>query len=391
MKRLLMNKVVWLVPFAVWTCGCGESARKAKQETPAAPARVRIVAAGEQQWPSVYEASGTVRARATSDIAAKLMSYVREVKVQTGDHVQAGQLLISLETRDLDANTRRAEATLEEVLCSAPEADSAIAGAKSNLDLAQSTLNRIQDLFNKRSVSNQEFDEAAARVRAAQSGWEMAKSRRAQLDAQAARVRQDVKATEVTRTYAEITAPFSGVITAKSVEPGTLAVPGTPLLTIQRDGPFRLEASVEESRLPAIRVGQSASVALDGLDRTINARVSEIVPGVDAASRSATVKLDLAVVDSLRAGMFGRAIFQQGSRPTLVIPAAAIVRRGQLQSVFVAENGTAHTRMITAGQRNTGQENKDQIEVLSGITAGDNIIVPVPRDLSDGARVEVGR
>lgn len=379
-----MKKILYFAPMVLWMSGCGETPREAKQEAPAAAVPVSIVAASEQKWASVYEASGTVRARTTSDVAAKLMGYVREVKVQTGDHVQAGQLLVTLDTRDLEVNTRRAEAVLEEVRSSVPEADSAIAGAKSNFDLAQSTFNRMQDLFNKKSISNQEFDEAAARLKSAQSAYDMAKAKRAQLDAQVARVQQDVKATEVTRTYAEITAPFAGLITAKSVEPGTLAVPGTPLFTIERDGSYRLEASVEESRLNTIRVGQSVGVTLDGVDRTISARVSEIVPGVDAASRSATVKLDLPVVDSLRTGMFGRAAFQQGSRSALVIPAAAIAEHGQLQSVFVADNGIARTRLITTGQRN-----QDQVEVLSGITAGDNIIVPVPKDLSDGARVEV--
>jgi len=379
-----MKRILYFVPMALWLSGCGESPRENRQAAlgPAVP--VNVVAASERQWPSVYEATGTVRARTTSDIAAKLMGYVREVKVQTGDRVQAGQLLVTLDTRDLEVNSRRAEAALEEVRSAVPEADSAIAGAKSNLDLAQSTFDRMQDLFNKKSISNQEFDEAAAKLKCAQSAYDMAKAKRAQLDAQAARVQQDVKATEVTRTYAEITAPFSGLITAKSVEPGTLAVPGTPLLTIERDGSYRLEASVEESRLTTIRVGQTVSVALDGVDRTISARVSEIVPGVDAASRSAIVKLDLPMVASLRAGMFGRARFQRGSRSTLVIPASAITEHGQLQSVFVADTGTAHARLITTGQRN-----QDQVEVLSGVTAGDNIIVPVPKDLSDGARVEV--
>ena len=379
-----MKRILYFVPMALWMSGCGEAPRETKQEAPAAAVPVSIVAAREQEWPSVYEASGTVRARTTSDIAAKLMGYVREVKVQTGDRVQAGQLLVLLDTRDLDVNSRRAEAALEEVRSAVPEADSAIAGAKSNLDLAQSTFNRMQDLFNKKSISNQEFDEAAAKLKSAQSAYDMARARRAQLDAQAARVQQDVNATEVTRTYAEITAPFAGLITAKSVEPGTLAVPGTPLLTLEREGSYRLEASVEESRLATIRVGQSVSVTLDGLDRTINTRVSEIVPGVDAASRSATVKLDLPAVAALRTGMFGRAIFQQGSRSTLVIPASAITDRGQLQSVFVADSGIARARLITTGQRN-----QDQVEVLSGITVGDNIINPVPKDLSDGVRVEV--
>jgi len=214
----------------------------------------------------------------------------------------------------------------------------------------------------------------------------MTRGRRAQLDAQAARVQQDIRSTEVARSYAEITAPFAGVVTAKSVDPGVMAVPGAPLLTIERESAYRLEASVDESHLSAIRVGQTVSVKLDGVDRTIDARVSEIVPAVDAASRSYTVKIDLPAVPSLRSGAFGRASFQVGSRSPLTIPASAVTERGQLQSVVVAENGVAHTRLIT-----TGQQSKGQVEVLSGLTAGEMVIFPVPPSLSDGAAVEVRR
>jgi RND family efflux transporter MFP subunit len=311
------------------------------------------------------------------------MGYVREVKVQAGDRVREGQLLVTLDARDLDVNSRRAEAALIEVRSSAPEADSAVAAAKANLDLAQATFKRMQDLFSKKSISNQEFDEASAKLKAAQAAHDMARARRVQLDAQAARVQQEVRATEVARSYAEITAPFAGVVTAKSADPGALALPGAPLLTIEREGAYRLEASVEESRLSAIRVGQAVSVTLDGEDRTLEARVSEIVPAVDAASRSYTVKIDLPSAPVLRSGVFGRASFQLGSRPTLTIPAAAVSDRGQLQSVLVAENGVARIRMITAGQKS-----KDQVEVLSGLTAGEKVIFPVPRGLADGARVE---
>ena len=230
------------------------------------------------KWPSIYEATGTVRARTSAVIAAKLLGYVREVKVQTGDRVKEGQLLVTLDARDLDVNSRKAEAALDEVRSSIPEADSAVAGAKANLDLAQTTFNRMQELWNKTSISHQEFDEASAKLKSAQAAYEMARARRAQLDAQAARVQQDIRSTEVARSYAEITAPFAGVVTAKSVDPGTLAVPGAPLLTIEREGAYRLEASVDESHLAAIRVGQPVSVTLDGVDRTLDARVSEIVP-----------------------------------------------------------------------------------------------------------------
>jgi RND family efflux transporter MFP subunit len=380
-----MRKLLWSIPFVLWLAGCG-SPREAKPTSQAPPVAVSVVTAAEQQWPSIYEATGTVRARTSTVIAAKLLGYVREVKVQAGDRVREGQLLITLDARDLDVNSRKAETALDEVRSSVPEADSAVAGAKANVDLAQATFNRMQELWDKRSISNQEFDEASAKLKATQAAYEMARARRAQLDAQVARVQQDVRSTEVARSYAEITAPFAGVVTAKSVDPGAMAVPGAPLLTIEREGAYRLEASVEESRVTAIRLGQPVSVTLDGVDRTLDARVSEIVPAVDPASRSYTVKIDLPSLPTLRSGAFGRVSFSLGRRSPLTIPVGAVTARGQLQSVVVAENGIAHARLITAGQ-----QSKDQVEVLSGLTAGEMVIFPVPSGLSDGAAVEVRR
>ena len=378
-KRLLIP-----IPLVMWLARCGE-APKEKPAASAAPAiAVPTVTAATGTWPSLYEATGTVRARTSSVISAKLMGYVREVKVQAGDRVREGQLLVTLDARDLDVNSRRAEAARDEVRTAVPEADSAVAAAKANLDLAQSTFGRMQDLFQKKSISNQEFDEVSAKLKAAQAGYDMARARRAQLNAKLAQGDEEVRSTEVARSYAEVLAPFAGVVIAKSVEPGSLALPGAALFTIEREGAFRLEASVDEGHLAAIRVGQPVSVTLDGVDRALEARVSEIVPAVDAASRTYTVKIDLPALPALRSGVFGRAIFQLGSRPLLEIPAGAVTERGQLQSVVVVDHGIARTRLITVGQRD-----KDRIEVLSGLSAGEKVIFPAPAGLSDGARVEV--
>ena len=376
-RLLLISPVMWLA-------GCGEAPREKSSASSVPAVAVSTVTAATETWPSIYEATGTVRARASAVISAKLMGYVREVKVQTGDRVREGQLLVTLDTRDLDVSSRRAEAVREEVRTTVPETDSAVAAAKANLDLAQVTFGRMQDLFQKTSISNQEFDESSAKLKAAQAAYEMARARRLQLNSKLAQVDQEVRATEVTRSYADVLAPFAGVVVSKSVDPGSLALPGAPLFTIEREGPYRLEASVEESRLAAIRVGQPVSVALDSPDRTFDARVSEIVPAVDAASRAYTVKIDLPALQALRSGVFGRALFQLGSRSLLAIPAGAVTDRGQLQSVLVADSGIARTRLIT-----TGQKVKDRIEVLSGLTAGEKVIFPVPQGLSDGARVEV--
>lgn len=372
------------IPFAMWLAGCGEAPRE-KFSTASSPVvAVSAVTPANETWPSIYEATGTVRARTSAVISAKLMGYVREVKVQAGDRVRDGQLLVTLDTRDLDVSSRRAEAAREEVRSGVPEADSAVAAAKANLDLAQVTFGRMRDLFQKTSISNQEFDEASAKLKAAQAAYEMAQARRLQLNSKLAQVDQEVRATEVTRSYADVLAPFAGVVVSKSVDPGSLALPGAPLFTIEREGAYRLEASVEESRLAAIRIGQPVSVTLDGVDRTTNSRVSEIVPAVDAASRAYIVKIDLPALPALRSGVFGRAAFQLGRRSLLAIPAGAVTERGQLQSVLVADNGIARTRLIT-----TGQKVNDRVEVLSGLGAGETVIFPVPQGLSDGARVEV--
>ena len=368
---------------AAMLSGCGGSEPRPKAaDVPAIPVQTATVSI--QQWPNVYEATGTVRARTTAVLSSKLVAYVRQVTVQVGDRVREGQLLVTLDSQDLDTNVRRAEAADAEVVSAIPEADNGVAGAKANLDLAQSTFKRMEELAAKKSISNQEFDESSARLKSAQAAYEMARSKRAQLDSKRAEVQQEIRAASIVRDYARISAPFSGVVTAKSVEPGNLAAPGAPLLTIEREGAYRLEASVDESRLPFVKTGQTVDVALESLDRRLSAHVSEIVPAVDAASRAYIVKIDLPVVPNLRSGMFGRAWFSMGARKVVTIPPQAMVERGQLQSVFAIEDGFARTRLVTAGER--GQA---AIEVLSGLSEGEKLVSPVPSGLADGARVEV--
>jgi membrane fusion protein, multidrug efflux system len=344
--------------------GCGEAPKKQAVVERAAAAAVHTVAETTKSWPATYEATGTVRARTTAVIAAKLTGYVREVRAQAGERVREGQLLVTLDTRDLDIATRRAEAAREEVRTAMPEADSAVAAAKANLDLAEVTLGRMKDLLQKKSISSQEFDEATARWKAAQSGFDMANARRTQLNSRLAQAEQEVRSSEVMRSYAEVTAPFAGLVVARSIEPGSLAMPGAPLLTIEREGAYRLEASVEEGR--PVKAGQGVSVFLG--DDCVEARVSEIVPSVDAASRAYTVKIELPASAGLRSGMFGRAVFATSARTVLAIPAAAVTERGQVQTVQVVEDGATRARLVTVGQKSG-----DRVEVLSGLSAGEKV------------------
>jgi RND family efflux transporter MFP subunit len=363
------------------SCGSEPARRAAQPQAP--PVAVQVAAVTSQDWPTSYEATGTVRARTTATISSKVMGYVQRINVQVGDHVRQGQVLIALDARDLDVSLRRAEAGGAEVQSAIPELENATAAAKANLDLAQTTFDRMKELAGKKSISNQEMDEASARLKAAEANYEMMRSRRAQITSKAAVVEQEVRAAGIMRDYAKLAAPFSGVVITRTVEPGNLATPGAPLLTIEQDGLYRLEASVDESKLASVRVGQAVEAVLEA-DRRLNARVSEIVPSVDAASRTYIVKLDLPATPNLRTGMFGRAIFPLGVQQVVAVPLAALTERGQLQSVFVVEDGMAHTRLVTTGRR-TG----NAVEVLSGLTAGERVVLPVPVGLQDGARVEV--
>lgn len=370
--------------FGAILTGCSSNAARATVAHRPDAVPIQIATVSIEQWPVVYQATGTVRARASVVLASKLMAYVEQVDVQVGDRVREGQLLVTLDSQDLDTNVHRTEAAEAEALSAIAEADNGIAAAKANLDLAQTTFKRMEKLAAEKSISSQEFDEVQARVKSAQAAYDMARAKRSQLDSRLAQVRQEVRAATVMRGYTRIPAPFSGIVTTKSVEPGTLAAPGAPLLTIEREGSYRLEAAVEESKLPQVKLGQAVTVALEALDRRFNARVSEIVPAVDEASRSYTVKIDLPALPNLRSGMFGRAFFTLGSRNVTTVPAAAVAERGQLQSVFVVEDGFAHSRLVTVGTANG-----NEVEVLSGLTEHETVVSPALSGLSDGARAEV--
>src|SRR6266498_3359653 len=153
----MTRSILFPIPLLIWLAGCSE--RREIHASAVAPTyRVNVVAATLQQWPSVYETTGTVRARSSAVVSAKWMGYIREVKVQAGDRVREGQLLATLDARDLDATSGRAAAAREEVRGAVPEADSAVAMARANLNLAEVTFKRMQELYGKKAISDQEFD-----------------------------------------------------------------------------------------------------------------------------------------------------------------------------------------------------------------------------------------
>ena len=385
---MFSSKALWAVPATVLLgllAGCSSSTNEsAKKAEGAKPLAVSARKASTLKLPEIYEATGSVRARVTTVLSARTMGSILEVRVQSGDAVKAGQVIAVIDARDIDTSRRQAEAGRRAAQDSQPEADSAVEAAQAQLDLAQSSQRRMKSLFDDKSITAQEFDEVQARLKTARAAYEMARAKRHQLDARVGQADEAVAQTKLQASFANVTAPFAGTVIERKAEPGMLASPGSPIVVIEQGGAYRLEASVDETRLAKIRPGMLVRVHLDAFDKEFAARVSEVVPALDPGSHSFIVKVNLPGVAGLRSGVFGRLLFEFGERETLAVPASTLVHEGQIDRLFVAEGNAARGRMVKAGTRSG-----DMVEILSGLSAGELVIEQPPQTLADGARIEV--
>jgi multidrug efflux system membrane fusion protein len=363
-----------IVSFLILACGAGlagcSSPQHAEPQPPETVSGVPVLVVHKTTVPDFLETVGTVRAAQSTLVSSQMMGNIREVRVQQGDRVQAGQVLALID----DAQPR---AAVQQAAASVLAAEKEVAAADSDLALAEATRKRYQQLFDKKSVSPQEFDEINARRQSAEARRDMTRAGLAQANAALAQARTSLG-------YAEVRAPFAGVVTEKNAEAGTLASPGMPLFTLEDSRKYRLEVSVDENNVRNVRAGQNVSVSLDALGgAAISGKVEEIVPAADAASRSFLVKIGLPQNAHLLSGMFGRARFSLGGRQALLIPQAAIATRGQLQGVYVIDaNQMSGLRYVTLGKGDARQT-----EVLSGLEDGETIVAaPGTRELG-GKRI----
>ncbi len=320
----------------------------------------------------IFQATGTVRSWRTAPVAAQVMANIISVNVREGDAVRRGQVLITMDASQYRASAERGQAALE-------SAEHEIASAQSDLELAKSDYQRLDYLYKKDIISARDYDQAKAKVDSTTARLDLARANREQA---AAALKQD----RILLGYTSVLAPFDGVITERRVDPGALATPGLPLLTVEEAGHYRLEVTLDERDLKYAHLGDNIPVSLDSFDGPpLSGKIVQIVPAADPASRSFVVKLDLPANPGLRSGLFGRAAFGRGEKQAIVVPRAAVIDQGQLQSVYVlGENNIATLRYVTLGIVTNGQA-----EVLSGLTPDEKIIADAGgRDLS-GKRIEV--
>jgi multidrug efflux pump subunit AcrA (membrane-fusion protein) len=372
--------------FLIMSAGCSEKIEPGHTAPPSGPAvKAAVATARAGTWPLVFEAVGTVQAETASTVAAKLMGTITSVRVREGDRVRQGDVLVTIDERQVGAQRQQAEAALSEARRVEEGARSAREAAAAGAELAAATYRRYQAMLSHESVSRQEFDEVDARQRQARAA--LAQSEDMQ-KAAGQRVRQAeaaLAAASVSAGDATVRAVFDGIVAAKMVDPGDLAVPGKPLLSLEKTGGHRVDIQVPEAYVRSVHSGQAVSVRVEGPAPFSREGVVDVVaPAADSSSRSFLVKVRLPAGSEVRSGMFARVALAVGEDRLTAIPVSALIQEGQLTGVYlVATDGSARFRLIRTGRR-LG----DQVEVISGLPEGSRFVVSPPPGLVDGGRVE---
>ena len=264
-----------------------------------------------------------------------------EIKVHTGDKVKQGDVLARLDERDIVAQEQAALA--------------ALAGAAAEGNRTKADVERIQSLYSKEAATKEHLDTSVAQDKLAQAK-----------DNQASSVVTEAKSLHADTV---LRAPFDGVVLKRFKEPGDMGLPGVPVISLQAPQGLRLEADVPTSCASHFTIGMPATVHIDTLGQTVTAQIDEISPDVDAQTRTQLIKVTLPTTTGLQAGYFGW--LEQGcaQHEALLIPSRAVEHIGQLEVVKVLAEGHQVMRHIR-----TAKVFGDQVEVISGLVAGEVVI-----------------
>lgn len=342
--------------------GCGKDQAGLPDYNLDEPVAVEVHQLATRTGHGSLQYSALVEPADRADIATKVMGRIETMPVKEGDRVGQGQLLVQLDSDEIQAKLAQVEANIAE--------------AKAHFENAERNLKRFEALFEDKAATQKELDDVRV-------GYESAKAR---LEG-ARQMKQEVE--ELMR-YLKITAPFDGLVTRRFADPGDLASPGHPILVLENTDKLEISARVPESQIHRLSVGMPLQVifpatSADMSDRVYPATIAQLVPSADPASHQFEIKVLLDEDDpALKPGMFARIAIPQNTGESLSIPADALHRRGQLEGVFVVVDGRAQLRWVRIGDATD-----ELIEVVSGLEPDETIIVHSDGRLRDGQKVEV--
>ncbi len=316
----------------------------------------------------IYEAVGTIRPLTESIIESQVSAQVLNVSCTPGTRVKKGQLLITLDARQLNTKLNQANEGLSVARKNQSQKHKATAESKVNLDQARATYDRTKTLFDSGIVPSQKLEidkssflQAKARLEKNQEGE---KSARASIR----KAEEFVNEAKIALSFTRITSPATGVVVERKIDPGEQAIPGKTLLLIQTSGSLRLEANVREGLINRVIMDKEYKVSIQTIGKTIVSRIEEIVPYADPITRTFLVKASLTKTENVYPGMFGRLLIPLEKQTTLLIPQNSISHVGQLELVQVNKDNRWESVYIK-----TGKSYGDKIEVLAGLSGNETI------------------
>lgn len=347
-SSLLPSSLI-LVLSALLLAGCHDKAEK----TAAAVARpVQVVTAAAFAWPKVVTVPATVSAVDTATLASRAGGWVTRVAVDAGAQVAPGTLLA--EVGATDARSQLADAKAR------------AATAAATLKEAAADERRYSALYRAHAASAQQYEAAERRFVAARSEVAMAAAA--------------IATAKSNLEYAEIRAPFAGIVAEKNVWVGDFAAPGQSLFVIASGTP-EIRAHVGPATYGALKVGEKAEVTIDGATRS--AVVASVVAAADPKTRTHLVKLRLQGAAAAPFGAYAELHLTLGTFSALAVPATAVTRRAGLVGVFVVDKDHhTHFRLVR-----TGQDRDGRVEIVAGLTAGETVVAAPSADLANDSPV----
>jgi len=333
------------------------------------PAPARTGEAERLSVPVHEFAVGTVESRLRVQVAGQVTARVLEVRVRVGAQVKSGDLLVVVDERELAARLAQSREALAGAQADRERAKQARARAEAVLTQAEASFERVRTLFSRGSATQEELDAVESGKLGAQAGVEDSAAAIEAAEARIDQMEQVVAEAKVALEHTRILAPLDGVVAERRVEPGDLALPGKTLLEVLDPRALRLLAQVREGLIARIEHGAHLPVVLPALGRTVEGTVSEVIPSADPLSRTFRVRVDFDWFEGVYPGMFGRLRIPLGEREVVALPADAVVRVGQLETVTVKVEDHWERRLVQTGLA----LDDGRIEVLSGLGGGEQV------------------
>ncbi len=345
------------------SCGHGKTPGAGVQRRVVEGVRTAVVRV--MTIPSMYDTSGMVESKNSSLVAAKVMGTVTSMRVDRGQAVRKGQVLLTIEAGDARDRVAQARQGLEQAI-------QARKMAREEDALARTTFKRYKNLYDQKAIAKQEFDEMSTRLQMAGLKLQVASAAVSQARAALAEARTYLG-------YTVVRAPINGIVIDKKVDVGSMATPGAPLIVLEEPS-YRISASLDERLLGKVKKGTQVMVDLQAEGGPKTLPITQVTPGIDPITRTFTVRIDLPYSAGLQSGLYVKLHVPYGKRSAVMAPKAAIGRRGQLQFAYaVGQNGVLQLRALR-----TGQEYDGYVEVLSGLNPGDHVTVSGFEGLSEG-------